>query len=344
MWFKTKFKNLDINLHEELVAGKFYIGTMRLGDLIDAWDGDVIKPDPDNRGNGKLDKSKVNNIAKDWSVDGLHVFPIEIQVDSTYRMIDGHHRRGATYKRLNELGGISQENLDKNVQIMIAPTGSGDELYAYLGNTRGVTTRQDILHERKGLGALLSSILAQQSIESSVQDKFYQTIARCVYAYVGRMYATTESELISFADISKDRRVVNNDAKLTIEDYDVTLTVEQEKSVVAAIDYINETYSEFKKFQNLSTKPDKVKLSEIAEKIVSSAALYGFLLWDRLSGRELITDLKPKSLAMRLSEKDSSVEETAAKLMNSRERDDAAKRMTKLLNAKNVDKFIRLSA
>lgn len=344
MWFNnSKFKGLKINLHEDLVAGKFHVGTMRLGDMIDGWNLDIVKPDPDNRGNGKLDKSKVNSIAKDWNVDGLHVFPVEDQEDGTFKMIDGHHRRAATLKKLLELGGISQEDLNKNVQVMIAPKGSGDELYAYIGNTRGVTTRQDILHQRKGLGALIADILSEQTKVSSVQEKFYQTIARCVYAYVGRMSFDMESEYVSFAEISKDRRVVNNDAKLTLQDYDLSLTSKEKAAIAEAIDYVNETYAEFKKFQNLSLKPGKIKLSEIAESIISNAALFGFLLWDKLSGRELITDLKAKTLAMRLSEKDSSVEDTAAKLMNSRERDDAAKKMVKLLNPKNVEKFIQLS-
>lgn len=341
--FDKKFKTININLNRELVAGMFYSGTMKLRDKIGYWKSGVIKRDPDNRGNGRLDNKKVNDIARDWNIIGLGTFPIEDQGDGTFKMVDAHHREAATMKRLIEMNGISEEDLDKNVQVLIAPKGLGDALYAYIGNTRGVTTRQDILHKRKGLGNLLTSILERQTIESSVEEKFYQTIARCVYGYAGKMEFDVHTEYVSFSDISKDRNTVNNDAKLTMDDYDFSLSEKQISSIVEAIDYLNETYFEFKAIQNISSRKGKVKLSETSNKLLSSVGLYGFLLWDRLSGRQVITDVKPKTLATRLAEKDASVENTAIKLMNSRERDASAKKLVTLLNAKNVLKLSKLS-
>jgi len=100
---------------------------------------------------------------------------------------------------------------------------------------------------------------------------------------------------LSYADISLDKKSVSADAGLSKEEFDKRLTKKQKEEIADAIDYVSQTYSHFKSFNNISgRKLEKPKLNATGRSIIRNASLFGFLLWDRLSGRRLVTDLTPR--------------------------------------------------
>jgi hypothetical protein len=186
-----------------------------------------------------------------------------------------------------------------------------------------------------GLGDMVESILELQSEgDSAVKDKFYTTVVRCSYGYAGFISGRPPKDL-TYADLSLDKKSVSADAGLSKEEFNKDLTEKQKMEIAESIDYVSNVYSHFKAFNNISgKKAGKPKLNTTGRSIIRNASLFGFLLWDRLSGRRMVTDLTPKSLSLRITEKDAQIERQAKFLLNSELRDGAANKIVDYIKTK----------
>ena len=313
------------------------LATVKLRDLISGMKEGYVVDYEKNRGNGKLNSSKVKTIAANYDINKLGIITIADFGNGLFKKADAHHRSAAILMKndgVNGFRGFSNTELDQEVSLHVIPKEDFIRVYSGLNSNNGHSSRQKVLNTDLGLGKLIQDILDLQEKETSVQEKFYTTIARCVYAYTGQMDLGVKQS--SYADISLDRRVVSDDAGLSKADFDVKVTKTQKEEIAEALDYVNETYLQFRNLNNLNsgTKNKSVKLNATGRSIMSNASLFGFILWDRLSGRKYITGLTAKNLALRITEKDAQIERQAKDILNSVSRDNAADKIVQYICTK----------
>lgn len=317
------------------VGDGIFISTIKLGDLIKHIGEGVIVDYENNRGDGKVNLGKVKKIANNFDINKLGTITIAQLKNGTYKKADGHHRTAAMLVKSNGDYGtknFTEAELVKEVSVHVISEEEFMNIYSGLNTANGHSSRAKILNEDLGVGSLVKSILDLQKEETAVQKKFYTSIARCVYAYIGEL-GTPISDL-SYAEVSLDRRFVSETASLSKQEFSIKVTKVQREEIATAIDYVNTVYSEYRKQNNLSAKGKSVKLNQTARSLTSSASLFGFLLWDKLSGRNQVTYLAAKNLALRITEKDAQIDRTSKDILNSVSRDQAADKLVSYVTTK----------
>lgn len=332
---KSEKAGLKFRSSSDVVGENIIVATITLQDFVEAILGGVLVDYENNRGNGKLNSTKVRNIAENYDPNKLGVVTVADWRDGTYKKADAHHRTAAIIAKYLGKDGIAQftsEQLEQNVSLHLIHKEDFIRVYSGLNSNNGHSSRQKALNTDLGLGSMIQEILELQEEDSVVLEKFYTTVARCVYGHVGAFDNATKN--ISYADLSKDRKMVSAEAGLSKEEFDMGLTDSQKETVADALDYVNKTYAQFKTLNNLNNNGSKVKLNQTARSILRNAGLFGFILWDRLSGRRIITHMKPKDLALRITEKDAQIERQAKFILNSESRDSAAEKIVAYVNTK----------
>ncbi len=335
---KTVTPVLKLNSSLETVGEDITVATIKLRDFIDAVQATVLVDYENNRGNGRLNKSKAMSIAENYDPNKLGVITVAKWDDGTYKKADAHHRTAAIMLKFSAKDGLlpfTRDQLDQNISLHIIKKNDFIRVYSGLNSNNGHSQKAKVMNIDLGLGSMIKEILDLQEEDSVVKDQFYTSIARCVYAYVGRL-GNQSIKNMTYADISLDRKSVSAEAGLSKEDFNVSLSNKEKEEVAAAIDYVNETYAYFQSLNNinLSKKGSKPKLNATGRSILRNASLFGFILWDRLSGRKIITNMKPKDLAYRITEKDAQVEKQSKFILNSELRDGAADKIVQYITTK----------
>lgn len=312
------------------VGDNVVVATIKLRNLISAMKNGFLVDYEKNRGTGRLNQAKARKIAMNYDVNKLGTITVANFGDGIFKKADAHHRSGGILIKNDGLNGISpftNAELEQDVSLQIIQKEDFIRVYSGLNANNGHGSRAKVLNTDLGLGSLIDQILSLQQQESSVKEKFFTTIARCVYAYIGLLDKPIKES--SYAEISLDRKFVSEDAGLSKEEFDVKVSKAEKEIIAKALDYVNETYAQFKKLNNLSTnkKSNTIKLNATGRSLMSNASFFGFLLWDKLSGREYVTYLSPKNLALRITEKDAQIERQAKDILNSVSRDNAAEKI-----------------
>lgn len=324
---------LSFKVSGETLGGDIVQATIKLKDFIYAVKSEVLVAYGKNRGNGRLNTSKVQSIAANYNPKKLGVITIAELDNGTYKRADAHHRTAAILNKYDGKDGLTtftEEELEQNVPLHIIKEVDFITVYSGLNANHGHSSRQKSLNTDLGLGALIENVLELQEEDSVVLEKFHTTVARCIYGLIDN----DDPKNISYAELSLDRKLVSSQAGLTKEEFDVKLTNAEKEKIADALDYVNKTYFYFKTLNNLSTKGKKVKLNQTARSILRNAGLFGFTLWDKLSGRKRITHMSTKKLAERITEKDAQIEKQAKFILNSESRDLAAQKIEEYINTK----------
>lgn len=334
---KESKRVLKFKKGSEQVGENIITATIKLHDLIEAVVDGVLVDYENNRGDGKLNKTKVYSIAEKYDPNKLGVVTIADWENGTYQKADAHHRIAAIMVKYWGEDGVrpfTQQQLEQNVPLHIITKGDFIRVYSGLNANNGHSQKAKVINPDLGLGSMLLGILDLQEEPTIVKKKFHTAIARCVYAYIGKIGDKPLKEL-TYAEVSLDKKSVSNEAGLSKEEYDVVLSTKQKEEVAEAIDYVNELYGHYANLNNISTKKDgKPRLNTTGRSIVRNASLFGFILWDRLSERQLITKNQPKTLAYKITEKDAQIERQAKFLLNSELRDGAADKLVQYITTK----------
>lgn len=319
----------------EIVGENIVVATVTVRDYITAVLGGVLIDYDKNRGTGRLNGTKVRNIAENYDSNGMGVITVADWRDGTFMKADAHHRTAAIMaknKCMYDCLPFSEEQLAQKLTIHLIKKEDFIRIYGKLNNSHGHSAKHKVLNTDLGLGSMLEEVFELQEQDSVVLDTFHTAIARCIYGYIGEFKKPAKE--LSYADISLDRKAVSSEAGLTKEEFSITLTASQKDAIANALDYMNVTYSLFKTLNNLSSRGSKIKLNQTARSILRNASLFGLLFWDKLSGREHITDVLPKTLALRITEKDAQIEKQAKFILNSELRDTAVEKIIAYIKTK----------
>ena len=318
------------------VGRNLFGSTMRVADVVEMLLEERMKSYGNNRGTGELNMAKVKRIATEYDSNALGTFTFSDLGDGTFKQADAHHRAAALLMKYDGENGIERftvEQLNESVSVHITSERDFLNVYSKLNSANGHSTRNKILNQDFAVGGLIEEILSLQGVDSFVEKKFYVTLTRCAYAYVGKLGYPIKA--LSYADISLDRKLVSSDSNRIAGEIDLGVTDKQKLEIAEALDYVNKTYSAFETINDIaSSKSKKIKLSSTAKAIIANAGLFGFIFWDKLSGRELITDLTPKNLALRITEKDAQIATQAGFVLNSEMRDSAAEKIVAYIKTK----------
>lgn len=320
-------------------------GIMKVQDLLNAVDVGTIYGYDNNRGNGRLDWTRVRSYAAKYNVDGLNTITIADMEDGTYKQADGHHRveamllKNGTSKSTNAkkilYTPFTKKQLDQNIVVHVIPKSKFLEVYSLLNSGKSHSIGAMIKNEDLGIGKIMKEFKEAQEIESSLQDKFLPMLQRCIYGYIGKLALDNPAKQTSFPELSKERRSLSTDAGLTVDQLNLSFTPRQKQVISEAIDYVNMVYGEFKEIVNLSKRDGTLKLNNTSSAILRNASLYGFFIWDKLAEREEVTYFKrPRELAMRLAMKDAQIEKQAKLLMNNATREESAKMLVDYITTK----------
>lgn len=319
----------------ETVGENIEIATITVQDYITAVKGRVLLDYDKNRGTGRLNTTKVRNIAENYDANGLGVVTVADWGDGTFKKADAHHRTAAIVAKNDgkyDCTPFTEEELNQNLSLHLIKKEDFIRIYGKLNNSHGHSAKHKVLNTDLGLGAMLEEVFELQEQDTVVLNTFHTAIARCIYGYIGEFKKPAKE--LSYAEISLDRKAVSSEAGLTKEEYSISLTQQQKEEIAVALDYINTTYSYFKTLNNLSGRGTKVKLNVTARSILRNASLFGFLFWDYLSERRQITNVSPKTLAMRITEKDAQIEKQAKFILNSELRDTAVEKIIAYIKTK----------
>ena len=327
------FKSL-IKFTGSVVGDEIQVATITLKDYIYAIRNGFLLNYQNNRGTGRTNGSRVRNIAENYDANKLGVITIADWNDGTFMKADAHHRTAAILMKADGVlvKTFTQEELNQELSLHVIVKEHFIRVYSGLNNSIGHGTKAKVLNRDLGIGSLLDDVFNLLTVTSYIQDKFHTAIARCIFGHLGQFGKA--QELLTYADISKDRKVVSEAAAISKEEFNIALTNKQKHDVASALDYVNSVYREFESLNNLSKNNKSVKLNQTARSILRNASLFGFLFWDKLSGREEVTDLKPKNLALRITEKDAQIERQAKFLLNSELREAAADKIIEYIKTK----------
>ena len=98
---------LKIKKGPETVGEGIVPATIMLQDFINAVKNKTVIDYENNRGNGKLNSTKVYNIASNYDVNKLGVITVADWEDGTYKKADAHHRTAAIVSKYFGKNGIS---------------------------------------------------------------------------------------------------------------------------------------------------------------------------------------------------------------------------------------------
>lgn len=325
---KVKLTTLNFKRNSETVGENIIMATITLRDYILAVVSGILGGYENNRGTGRLNGTKVRYIAENYDPQGVGTITIAEMGDGTWKNADGHHRTAAIiakYKEEYDCLPFTEAELDQNISLHIISKDDFMKVYGRLNTSHGHSTKHKVLNTDLGLGSMLKDVFELQEEDSVILDSFHTAIARCIYGYIGEFNKPAKE--LSYSDISGDRKAVSSQAGLTKEEFAVELTNTQKLEIAAALDYVNTTYTEFREVNN-------GKLNQTGRSLVRNASLFGFIFWDKLSGRELVTYNGEKWLAGRIHDKDALVDKQAKFILNSELRDSAAEKIVGYITTK----------
>lgn len=289
-----------------------------------------------NRGSGKINMARVEEIVKNFNVDDLGQITIAEVGGGHYQLRDGHHRVYALLA-LYEQGKLPSD--DVGVSLRIVPESEKMRAYANLNNVRSHSLKDKVTNEDLGLGKLIKKVLVQADLAPElsvkiVDDKKKALIGQIIIA-ASEMSDPKNSDFSEMVRYSAKRiKSVSNELP---EDFSVKLSNKDQIEIVASIDFAIAAMKYFIKLEDLNKGQKSVaNLSSSAQNIVNNGMLFAAIAWDKYTNRHTFGQLDSKTIGKKLSDKVNDAE-VAASLMSAKKYSEAFQFFFRIIRTKETN-------
>ena len=273
-----KFKRPTTIVEETSSHSNSNVYQWPVADLINAYkEGDIFDYEH-NRGTHDFKFELIDQISRNWDVEGSGIFTFSLENDGRYKIVDSHHRVRALLKRY-ELGLLKDDEINQRVTVRLVPPKSHLKAYILHGTQCGHTNRNKFTNPDLCLGYLNTKIMERLSKMECKQIKtsYYNNLSYILFAYSTKKELDRDGEW-NYARIFGLRRLLKPFANLSREDR----MAKSLKLADSDFDAVSEAVRFYCEYQNCLAEK---KIRDKNVKLLYKAAWFGVILTDRLGSQ-----------------------------------------------------------
>lgn len=342
--FGHRKSNLILN-HDLFATPLHRIGTksqlyvVRIGDLVDAVLKGQIFGYKKNRGTGQPEVTLANEIAASFKPDAFGTIFLADQDNGTFKVNEGHSRICALLI-MRQQETIDSHN-DTFVTVQVSPSEMALAIYSDVNHQRGHSIKAKLTNDDYPFGKLLKRFFSGVNTSDFrgveiVGKGHYPLTAQLLYIIGTADDPTT----IDFSQVSRiASKEVARLANKIGDEFNLSVPLKRQEELTKAYNYAIDVFSDLVMENDQSNgKGDRAKLPSLVNSVLSSTMLFMFLVWDKYTGANIITELDAKTLAARMSNKISDLS-IATSMLSAKSFPVGKKKLFDILRTKKKDVF-----